>query len=50
VTGTGAASEQVLLAVEDSYRRLLANAMETELRTFTKKRADAEAIEGSRLS
>ena len=44
VTGTGAASEQVLLAVEDSYRRLLANAMETELRTFTKKRADAEAI------
>jgi len=44
VTGTGAASGQVRLAVEDSYRRLLANAMETELRTTTKKRADAEAI------
>jgi uncharacterized protein len=44
VTGTGAASEQVRLAVEDSYRRLLASAMETEIRSVTKKRADAEAI------
>jgi uncharacterized protein len=32
------------MAVEDGYRRLLANAMETEIRMATKKRADAEAI------
>ena len=38
------AAEQVRLAVEDSYRRLLANAMETEIRLATKQRADAEAI------
>jgi protein Tex len=44
VTGKGPASEQVALAVEDSYRRLLCASMETEIRTATKKRADAEAI------
>lgn len=44
VTGKGASSSEVRLAVEDSYRRLLANAMETEIRTATRKRADAEAI------
>jgi len=44
VAGKGASSKEVRLAVEDSYRRLLANAMETEIRTATKKRADAEAI------
>ncbi|MHB8829358.1 MAG: Tex family protein [Syntrophales bacterium] len=44
VTGTGAASGQVSLAVEDSYRRLLGSAMETEIRAVTKKRADVEAI------
>lgn len=44
VTGSGPASDQVRTAVEDSYRRLLANAMETEIRMAAKKRADAEAI------
>ncbi|MGV8081155.1 MAG: Tex family protein [Syntrophales bacterium] len=44
VTGVGAASEQVRLAVEDGYRRLLCPAMETEIRLATKRRADAEAI------
>jgi uncharacterized protein len=44
VKGEGAPAEQVRLAVEDSYRRLLANAMETEIRLATKQRADAEAI------
>jgi uncharacterized protein len=44
VHGEGAPAEQVRLAVEDSYRRLLANAMETEIRLATKQRADAEAI------
>lgn len=44
VTGVGAASEQVRLAVEDGYRRLLCPAMETEIRLATKRRADVEAI------
>jgi uncharacterized protein len=44
VKGEGGPAEQVKLAVEDSYRRLLANAMETEVRLVTKQRADAEAI------
>lgn len=44
VKGSGPIAEQVTLAVEDGYRRLLANAMETEIRMATKNRADAEAI------
>ena len=44
VKGTNAASEQVRTAVQDSYKRLLAPSMETEIRLETKKRADAEAI------
>jgi uncharacterized protein len=44
VSGNGAASGEVRLAVEDSYRRLLESSMETEIRTATKKRADGEAI------
>ena len=37
-------AEQVRLACRDSYKRLLARAMETELRLSTKERADQEAI------
>ena len=44
VTGKGAAAEQVRLAVQDSYKRLLGSAIEVELRMETKKRADVEAI------
>jgi uncharacterized protein len=44
VTGKGAASAQVRLAVEDSYKRLLGSAIEVEMRIESKKRADAEAI------
>lgn len=44
VMGSGSASEQVEQALEDSFRRLLLPSMETEVRTFTKKRADEEAI------
>jgi uncharacterized protein len=44
VKGGGPVAEQVRLAVEDGYRRLLAHAMETELRMATKQRADTEAI------
>jgi len=38
------AAAQVGLAVQDSYKRLLAPSMETEVRAELKKRADAEAI------
>jgi uncharacterized protein len=44
VNGDGAASQQVMLAVQDSYKRLLSQSMETEIRKVTKERADAEAI------
>ena len=44
VTGKGPAAEQVRLAVQESYKRLLGSAIEVELRLETKKRADAEAI------
>jgi uncharacterized protein len=44
VTGKGQAAEQVRLAVQDGYKRLLGLSMETELRLESKKKADAEAI------
>lgn len=44
VRGYGAASQQVEQAVHDGYRRLMAPAMETELRNVIKERADADAI------
>jgi uncharacterized protein len=40
----GDAAQQVSIAVQDSYKRLLSQAMETEIRKATKERADAEAI------
>lgn len=44
VTGKGPAAEQVRLAVQDSYKRLLGQAIEVEMRLESKKRADQEAI------
>jgi protein Tex len=44
VKGRSAASEQVKLAVKDSYKRLLRPSMETEVRLLSKKKADEEAI------
>ncbi len=44
VKGEGPSSEQVRMAVHDSYKRLLSSSMETEIRLATKKRADEEAI------
>jgi uncharacterized protein len=44
VTGNGPASKQVQLAVQDSYKRLLGPAMETEIRSVSKEKADEEAI------
>ena len=44
VKGKSPASEQVRLAVQDCFKRLLGFAMEGETRMFFKKRADEEAI------
>ncbi len=44
VTGRGPAAEQVRLAVQDSFKRLLGQAIEVEMRIESKKRADIEAI------
>ncbi|MGE9269305.1 MAG: Tex family protein [Verrucomicrobiales bacterium] len=45
VKGSGAAAEQVRLAVEDGCKRLLMPSMETEMRLSGKKAADATAIQ-----
>ena len=42
--GYNSCSEQVSLAVEDSYKRLLQPQMETEMRKLFKEKADKEAI------
>ena len=44
VTANNASSEQVKLAVADSYRRLLKPAIETEFAAESKAKADGEAI------
>ncbi|MEM9822644.1 MAG: Tex family protein [Bacteroidota bacterium] len=42
--GHGAATEQVRLALQDAYKRLLAPSIETEFRNQAKDKADEEAI------
>ena len=44
VTGKGDDSRQVILAISDSYKRLLSMSLETEIRLALKKRADVDAI------
>ena len=44
ITRKGASAEQMRTAIADSYKRLLAPSMETEVRNALKERADAEAI------
>ena len=44
VKGTDVTSAQVVLAVEDSYPRLLAPSVETDIRQQAKERADDEAL------
>jgi len=44
VTGRGDDSRLVEAAVKDGYKRLLSNAMETEIRIAAKEKADTEAI------
>ncbi len=45
IKGVTSVSEQVRLAVQDSYKRLLSGTMETEIRLVSKKRADETAIQ-----
>lgn len=42
--GANSSSEQVRQAISDAYKRLLKPSLETEIRLFTKKKADEEAI------
>lgn len=44
VKGNGLDSDQVRMAVHDSYKRLLSRSMETEMRMAAKERADTKAI------
>ncbi len=44
VTGSGPDADQVRIAAQDAYKRLLSRAMETEIRVALKERADSEAI------
>ena len=44
VKGAGLATQQVKMAVHDSYKRLLSLSIETEIRLATKERAEEEAI------
>ncbi len=44
VTGSGPDSQEVEVALKDSYKRLLSSSLETEARLELKKRADQEAI------
>jgi len=45
VKGQSSTSDQVIMAVEDSYKRLLTPSIETNIRQAVKSRADAEAIQ-----
>ena len=44
ITQKGKCADQIILAIADSYKRLLGPSMETETRNQLKERADAEAI------
>ncbi|MGZ3872724.1 MAG: Tex family protein [Mucilaginibacter sp.] len=44
IIGNNPAADQVKQAIADGYKRLLKPSMETEVRLFTKKQADEEAI------
>lgn len=44
VKNSNATSEQVRVAVHDSYKRLLSSSMENEIQTASKQKADEEAI------
>lgn len=45
LSGNGPAAQQVNLAIDDSFKRLLGPSMETDARLSSKKRADEQAIQ-----
>ncbi len=45
VTATNSAAEQVKLAVDDSYNRMMQSSIESEMRMLTKELADEKAIQ-----
>jgi uncharacterized protein len=45
ITGNNEASEQVKLAVDDSYNRMMQSSIESEMRMLTKELADEKAIQ-----
>jgi uncharacterized protein len=45
IKGDSKASQQLSMAVEDSYKRLMAPSLENEIRNIIKQRADQESIE-----
>ncbi len=45
IEGRGKAADQVKIAIEDGYKRLLAPSIETEFRNIAKEKADTQAIE-----
>ncbi|MES2139674.1 MAG: Tex family protein [Bacteroidota bacterium] len=45
ITSTNSTAEQVRLAVEDSYNRMMQVSIESEMRMFTKELADEKAIQ-----
>ena len=45
LTGTNECSEQVKLAIEDSYNRMMQSSIESEMRMLTKELADEKAIQ-----
>lgn len=42
--GNGASAQQIRLAIQDGYKRLLRPSIETEIRVLTRQKADEEAI------
>lgn len=45
IVGNNDCTEQVKMAIKDSYKRLLCPSMETEMRMLSKKKADEESID-----
>lgn len=45
VTGRGECAQQIQMAIEDGYKRLLSPSIEAEIRLFTKQLADEKAIQ-----
>jgi uncharacterized protein len=45
IKGKGECADQILMAIEDGYKRLLSPSLEAEMRVLTKQQADEKAIQ-----